>query len=401
MLYYFALLLPSLTGFFWTVSLIIRYRQNFRTQNIFIAGGAAISISTFIWALYFAGVADHSMFYKLETLEAFTTLLLPAILYMCFRTLTNETPFSKTAFLWLTPAVVIGATMTAIYVAMGETRAVHYVMSVMESGGGPVRPGDLEFAMFIVSGPVYSLAVIGELAIVLIYATLRLIKYRHRLSEFFSNMEDKSMENGWALLVGCYLMVVLSLSSYKGRFHYNEQSPLLAALMVCWAVLIYFMGYNVYRLRFTASTLASELEMADTESDETPADEPSTHPGEPETGEAGARYADMIPAFEGLMQKERIFLQADLRLVTLARMMQTNRTYVSRMINEHYGCSFSSLINSQRIAWAQELMRGEPGLTVEQVAERSGFSNVSYFSSTFRQHAGITCREWQKQNRSK
>lgn len=394
MLYYISLLLPSLACLFWAIVIGVHAKKNHLPQNIWVASVLVMAVSTFIWGLFFSGISNYSLFYKLETIEAFTTLLLPALLYFCFRSLTNEKPFGWKMYIWLAPAFVIGLTIAGLYLAMGEERAIDYVRETIRCQGKPPVLSGIEYAMTIISGPVYSVFVLSQTIMVLIYAAVQLIRYRNRLSDFYSNLEGKSIENYRSLLVGGCLMLVLTLSSYRGRFHYNEQSLFLSIHMICWFVLISFMCYNVYQLKYTAQTLATELDKADKEADDLHFDLPDAEP----TAEVESKYVELLAVFNKLMIEDHIFRQANLRMDDVARLMHTNRTYISRMINAEFRCSFSDCINRFRIEYAQTLMRSDRHLTQVQIAEMSGFSSASSFSRMFKQQAGITFIEWRKSN---
>lgn len=401
MLYYLTLLLPSFTCLFWTVTMALRAKSNQQAQNIWIVACVLMTVSTFIWAVFFAGVSNYAVFYKLEALEAVTSMLLPLMLFFCFRSLTDEKPFGWKMYASLVPAVAVGLTIVGLYAVMGETRAVAYVKETIESGGHPTGLSGAEQVMALVSGPVYTLLVVVQMVGVLAYATIQLTRYRRRLQDFYSNLEGKSIENNRALLIGGYLILLFSLLSFRGRFHYNEPSFFLSLHMLCWTVLIYYMGYNIYKLHFTARNLASELAEADQEAAEGHYDSPDpAQAGKKATQFFGEtdRHAQLLDAFTLLMDKRRVYLQANLRLDDVARSMHTNRTYISRMINEAFQCSFSDYVNRRRILHAQSLMQANPQLTQVQIAEQSGFSSAPAFSRMFRQQAGMTFIEWRKQN---
>ena len=101
------------------------------------------------------------------------------------------------------------------------------------------------------------------------------------------------------------------------------------------------------------------------------------------------------------MMTRRIFLK---NLITnfspdsIKSSMKKNRTYISRLINQEYQCSFSDFINQKRIEFAQELIHTHPELTQEQIAEKVGFTHASSFSRAFKQQVGQTFREWYKNN---
>ncbi len=400
MLYHLVLSLPGLSCLFWAVVIGLRYKENSLPQHLWVVTALVMAVSTSIWGIFFSGVTNYELFYKLEAIEAFTTLLLPSLLYFCYRSFTNEKPFGWKMYVWMAPAFAIGGAITVIYLSMGREQAVEYLQATILNQGSPSGLTGKEQVMAFISGPVYSVLVFLQMIIVLLYGAFRLIHYRERLNDFYSNLEGKSIEHYRALLTSGCLMLVLSLASYRGRFYYNEQSLFLAIHMAGWAVLISFMGYNVYKLRFTAQSLADELEHADREADEQHYDtSPFVQPVTKLNGEINnKKYRELLSVFEKLMNDERIFLQFDLRLDDVAARMHTNRTYISRMINEEFGVSFSDCINSRRISYAQELMRMNTRLTQSQIAEMSGFTSPSAFSRMFRLQAGITFSEWRKMN---
>ncbi len=392
MLYYFVLLLPASLSLFWVVMLLCRWKTNYRAQKIWMGTAVLAGLSTFIWSVYFAGVEDYSLFYKLDIVEGFSTMLLLPMFYFCFRSLTNEKPFGWKELLWLLPSLIVGGSMALLYRLMGEEQSVVYIREVIRNGGQLVTLTDPAARMLnIISVRIYNYMVLLQIALVLVYATYRLLRYRHTLKEFFSNFDGKSIGNSTALLIGLYVTLLLALITYKGRFFYNNYPVIVMILMTLWAAVIFYIGYNVYTLNYTAEGLADDLEKADREA--TAQGYVSPDPAN-DTATKG-KYREMGERFARLLDEDRIYLKSDLRLDEVARMMRTNRTYISRMINEEYGKPFSDVINLRRIEHAQELMRTEGALTQEQIAERSGFSHASSFSRTFKQHAGMTFREWQ------
>ncbi|WP_280765908.1 helix-turn-helix domain-containing protein [Parabacteroides sp. PFB2-10] len=333
------------------------------------------------------------MFYKLEVLEAFTTLLLLPLLYFAFKSLTSEQPFNWKDYLWFLPAPLITVSLIVIYTYMGEEQAVAYITEIVENRGTLNELADPIFVIHhMVSVYLYKVLVFAQIIILLVYATLRLVRYRHRLADFFSTLENKSMEHQYALLVGLYLILFLSLLTYRGRFYYGGNVLFAQISMLVWAVILYFMGYHLSRMDYTADNLASDLVQADREANEAGYGELT------DTNEQNNVLKTLLPLFNQIIDEEQVFLQNNLRLDDVARVMRTNRTYISRLINEEFQCNFSDFINMKRIEYAQEFMRMNPDMTQEQVAAQSGFSHPSSFSRTFKRLTGTTFREWQRKN---
>lgn len=124
--------------------------------------------------------------------------------------------------------------------------------------------------------------------------------------------------------------------------------------------------------------------------------------GEGKRGEAGAMseetVAGLVHAIEELFKEERLYRDNALSLTSLARRLNTNTTYLSRVINEYYGQSFSSFINTFRVNAAQRmLLSAEYGhLTIEGIAREVGFNSKSSFNTAFKSLTGLTPSAYKK-----
>ena len=64
----------------------------------------------------------------------------------------------------------------------------------------------------------------------------------------------------------------------------------------------------------------------------------------------------LFSEFEKLMRTEKIYRRSDITVDKIADRLETNRTYLSRAINENSGMSFSQYINSCRIDEARHIL---------------------------------------------
>ena len=151
------------------------------------------------------------------------------------------------------------------------------------------------------------------------------------------------------------------------------------------------MAYAGYHIRYTAEDFARQLAQADL------AEKQNNNTLTDDCDKKKSYNPRLVSLFTRLIEEDKIYLKNDLRLDEVAAMVQTNRCYISRLINEKYQCTFSEYINNCRITYAQELMLQNPSMKQEVVAAESGFSHVTTFSRTFRQVIGIPPKEWLKQ----
>ena len=98
--------------------------------------------------------------------------------------------------------------------------------------------------------------------------------------------------------------------------------------------------------------------------------------------------------FENLMLEEKIFLQQGLTLEEVAERLNSNKTYVSKMVNSNYGMGFPELINSLRTNFAQEYLIQHADARQEDIAKVCGFPSASSFNNIFKKITGLPPRIW-------
>lgn len=90
---------------------------------------------------------------------------------------------------------------------------------------------------------------------------------------------------------------------------------------------------------------------------------------------------------------EQIFLDKEMTLAVLAKKLDTNTSYLSKLINEKYRVNFSTFINNLRIDFLLKNLEEKRELrhyTVEHLADISGFSSSNAFYRSFKKNTGLT-----------
>lgn len=100
---------------------------------------------------------------------------------------------------------------------------------------------------------------------------------------------------------------------------------------------------------------------------------------------------ELFASIERLMQQERLYRQQNITRDKLAEIVGTNRTYVSRIINERTGKTFNQYISSYRISEALQILT-DPSSKVQMktIAIESGFCSFSTFAKQFKDEVGMT-----------
>ncbi len=93
------------------------------------------------------------------------------------------------------------------------------------------------------------------------------------------------------------------------------------------------------------------------------------------------------------MEDQQCYLDASLTLAKLSRIAGTNTTYLSKVINQRYGCSFRDLVNNYRVERAKKIIE-ETGESSYTVGIRCGFPSRSSFYSIFLKITGTSPRRY-------
>ena len=98
------------------------------------------------------------------------------------------------------------------------------------------------------------------------------------------------------------------------------------------------------------------------------------------------------------MIDDKLYLNPKLTISDVANFIGTNRTYLSHYINNTLQTNFYDYINNYRIENASKslLTYVNPILTIEEVAEKSGFNSTSTFRRAFLKNTGMTPLQFRK-----
>ena len=99
---------------------------------------------------------------------------------------------------------------------------------------------------------------------------------------------------------------------------------------------------------------------------------------------------------EDYMQRERPYLDDMFSMTTLASEMMTNKSMLSKTINEKSGKHFCQYVNSYRIRHAVSLMKRDRRLKVGEIALMSGFHTVASFNLAFKLFMNDTPSEYMR-----
>lgn len=103
-----------------------------------------------------------------------------------------------------------------------------------------------------------------------------------------------------------------------------------------------------------------------------------------------------------VMSNEETFCREDFSLRDLAELCESNSKYVSQVLNERIGMSFSQYLNERRVSVARRMFvdhEKNGHLTIEAIVGELGYKSRSSFSKTFKRITGLSPSEFQRMAR--
>ena len=114
------------------------------------------------------------------------------------------------------------------------------------------------------------------------------------------------------------------------------------------------------------------------------------------TDEAVVEDSRIIYSLMALFEKEKLYLNVDVKIANVALMIGTNKTYLSRALNTRLSKNFCQFVNYYRIREVCALYIDNPELEIRELAEQCGFNSSSNFSIVFKYNTGFTPGDWSR-----
>lgn len=114
---------------------------------------------------------------------------------------------------------------------------------------------------------------------------------------------------------------------------------------------------------------------------------------EPETA------SQLSNSLKKIMQEQKPYLEMNFSLPVLAQLCKSNVHLVSQVINESFNKSFFEWVAEYRIEEAKRILRDQPHLKIEEIAEQVGYNAKSSFNTAFKRITGSTPSEFRNESK--
>lgn len=376
-----ALLLPIYVTLMWALVFLFKRNSPIPANKVL---GYFMLMATF---LYFSHAIFFHQFYHLysfiDSLYLYCLLTLYPLFYAYILVLSTQEINRKKYLLNFLPAAIIGSVSLILNLLLSPEQRVTYVKEILVAR----NLKELQLLSLLgIKAVLFLLARIIFIAHSVIYLLLGIRmanKHNKRINEFFSNTEGKKMN--WVRNISIIILVVSFAGiafSLIGRsyFTHNPVSLLIPSLL--FSTIYFLIGFHANQQHVVTENLNETAE--EKESDIVIAN--------------GVQDVKLKTKLLNLFENEKIYTQSDLRITLLCDLLETNRTYISRLINAEFGVNFNEFVNQYRVREAEKLLSSAKNnsYTLDYIAEEVGFGTGNSFARAFKEYNGVTPGQYRK-----
>jgi AraC-like DNA-binding protein len=229
----------------------------------------------------------------------------------------------------------------------------------------------------------YLLQLIYFLQIIISFLKVRIFitDYNENISNFYSNLEDKTLEWPRIILNSFIVTSVFSIfTSFAGRSFFDKWPFMLLIACIAYSVFLFFLGYLGYMQNHTIVTLEQDTLIL----------------CENETIQINPKKIQI--QLLKLFNEEQIYKNPDLKITDISSRLNTNRTYISTIINNDYACSFSTFVNRYRVEEAKKVLLNDKysRFSLEHISTLIGFGSLHTYNRVFKEITGTTPSQYRK-----
>lgn len=381
--------LPCIICVVWMFIYIFRVKNT--TQKMMLAMLVMGGFYFTTYAFYISPSTDYHVMAYLDTFNVPVSLVILAVNLVFVWTHQNRQLLdSRRHPLLYIPVLVLSSVNFIIVYLIGVDGLARFAEALDRSEGYPPGFDDPLFELYYQFNIHFLNYVLLAYILVIIYSCFRLSRrHGYRVGDvfrfFFSANESNPMRVVCFLdvLTLCLLVPMVPMGGLGRSFLLNHPA-VGSTLTLLLSVALFCLCYVEYMIDLPQFTLSS-LSHVDMAKPEPPDAQPVVRNEERERIEAALRKA---------FDQERVYVDPELSIISLASRLGTNRTTLSLIIVQAFGVNFRQLLARYRIEAAKCYMLERPEAKQDEVALECGFATAQAFNQKFKELVGESPRMW-------
>lgn len=373
MIRYIITSLPMLVCLFWSVRLWIDWREQRSMAKWRLLVFSVVA--TVLYAGHFAYFNSmEAILPYTETLYSMANLAVFPLYYLYLLEVTEEKWNHHWQVTLLMPSLVIGMMIGGCYAFVGDGDRPH---------------------LFFIARMVAKFIFAIQVVIVLLKGYKKVKKFDEIVENCYSDIENRTLRNTQIIIIFLVITSIISfLANVIGKEAFVDSLALVSIPCVVFAIILFMLLRAGHMQNFTIHELMEEAaETVVTYNDDNT--DIMRETTESVSAEVNVEKIRQISAeIEEVMRREKPFLQPDLRVSDLARLLHTNRDYISKAIRLDKGMSFNEYVNKLRIEHAITLMKNNSQIPVLELSIKSGYTSQASFFRNFKQFTGTSPKQF-------
>lgn len=372
------LLYPIFTSLFWSVLLYISGTKP-NVPKYFLAKFLVVSCGVYITHL-FLFMDARDIYVYLDIPYTFLSLIMFPLYYVYIRLLSvEEKPSLKKHLRYFTAPILVSISYAIGVALLSEYEHEYLLFEVMR--GKAEAEGMVNY--------VYLIHRIGRLVFI-VQGTYILIsgfqltrKNQNKVLNFYANTEEDSFKKVNALNLALAIGVCFGITAtIIGKEQFLNTNLGLAAVTLSIGTMFFVVGWlggNQRAILFENNEDVYESSIEEIV----------------DTGSIQMQH--IKKKLLHLFEEDKVYLNKDLTLWDLSRIIGTNRTYISTIINTEFESNFSTFVNKYRVEYAKKLLKHNPVINNQDLADAAGFGSVVSMQRAFQTIEGKSLKEIKKE----
>lgn len=401
--------IPCIICLVWTFIYFFRVKTS--TQKMMLV---MLVLSVFYFATYAFYIMPETDYVVMAHLDMFNIpvilLILAVDVLFVWSHQNRKVLESRLHLLLYVPVLVVSSAHFLIYYITGCSEIARFAEALDRYGTYPPGFGELQFVLYYRFNFYVLTSVMAAFILIIAYSCIRL-SWRHgyRLGAgfrfFFLAHESNPVRVVCFLNLATVLLLVPMVPTEGLSRTFLLNHPVLGCgLTLLLSVVLFCLVYVEYMINLPRLSLSS-LSHVDINGSANPVVPAAADVGsdDPSPAPAAAPLPVAIRSEEQLriqtalrkaFDQERIYLDPNLSIVSLASHLATNRTALALIIMQVYGVNFRQLVARYRIDAAKNYMLQHPEAKQDEVALECGFITAQAFNQKFKELVGDAPRMW-------
>lgn len=411
-------ILPIVVSFFWAIRLLTKKKQIMKAQVF-----GAISLFIFgIMCVYNAAFFNKYATFELLFVNIVVSALFAPIYQFFVRLLTDIRGIQKYDYLMFIPWVVFTTCYIIFATELSAEDKEIFMQNILQ--GNKTEHFNIEIPTSGLIIHYFYWIIPVQLIWIMIWGTIRRMRYTEFISDFYANVEEKSYHTISRAVVFAILTLLSVCLIFLMPHFKNVNAVTIHVILIFITIFIAYDGWLIYSLRYSATNIRDSL-LAKTSSTEqildnsfeNQEDEQNSESKENDVNEMiefqkigsifnPANNSEIAPKnilpYELLMKikEENMFTDPELNLVSLAEKLRTNRTYLSQSIKYHFHTNLSGLIKHMRVEFVIRALNEADveDLNLRSIAYSAGYNNMTSFYRDFSSTMGMSPKQYALEN---